>query len=111
MIPLNLPETLRTLWPHADCISLGGATEGSIWSVWYPIEAIDPAWRSIPYGTAMPHQTLYVLDPQGQMCPVGVTGELYLGGMGALNYWRNPQLTAERFISHLVTDAYTRREI
>lgn len=34
------------------------------------------------------------------MCPVGVTGELYLGGMGALNYWRNPQLTAERFISH-----------
>ncbi|CAI1711099.1 Linear gramicidin synthase subunit D [Serratia marcescens] len=100
-IPLNLPETLRTLWPHADCISLGGATEGSIWSVWYPIEAIDPAWRSIPYGTAMPHQALYVLDPQGQMCPVGVTGELYLGGMGvALNYWRNPQLTAERFISH-----------
>ena len=82
MIPLNLPETLRTLWPHADCISTGGATEGSIWSVWYPIEAIDPARRSIPYGTAMPHQTLYVLDPQGQMCPVGVTGELYLGGMG-----------------------------
>lgn len=100
-IPLNLPEILRALWPNADCISLGGATEGSIWSVWFPIETIDPAWRSIPYGTAMPNQALYVLDPKGQMCPVGVTGELYLGGIGvALNYWRNPQLTEERFILH-----------
>lgn len=58
----------------------------------------------------MPNQARYVLDLQLQMCAFGVTGELYLGRMGvALNYWRNPQLTAERFISHPIWGVYTKR--
>ncbi|MFY0577927.1 phosphopantetheine-binding protein [Cystobacter fuscus] len=62
---------------------------------------MDPAWSSIPYGVAMPNQAMYVLDNQLRHCPTGVTGEIYIGGMGvALNYWRAPDLSKARFLEH-----------
>lgn len=100
-IPLNLPNRIKTLNNKTDVISLGGATEGSIWSIWYPVEQVDPEWTSIPYGTAMPNQTMYVLDNRGEHCAFGVTGEIHIGGDGvALEYWNAPELTKERFINH-----------
>jgi amino acid adenylation domain-containing protein len=52
-IPVTLPEQVRASLPNARVIALGGATEASIWSNWFPVEAVDPAWPSIPYGKAM----------------------------------------------------------
>ena len=49
-IPVTLPERLRKLLPEVAIISLGGATEASIWSICYPITGVDPAWNSIPCG-------------------------------------------------------------
>ncbi|MBU2708592.1 amino acid adenylation domain-containing protein [Zooshikella marina] len=100
-IPLNLLDRLAFTFPAAKQLSLGGATEGSIWSIWYPIESRQSDWASVPYGKAMPNQTMSVLDNQLQPCPVGVTGEIYIGGLGvALSYWKNEALTGERFIEH-----------
>ncbi len=100
-IPVNLPAKLQALSPGSQVMSLGGATEGSIWSIWYPIGEVDPGWASIPYGVAMPNQKMYVLDAAGGHCPVGVTGEIHIGGAGvALNYWRDERLTAERYFEH-----------
>lgn len=100
-IPLNLIDKLAQTFPNAAQVSLGGATEGSIWSIWYPIESRHPDWTSVPYGKAMPNQAMHVLDQQLQQCPVGVTGEIFIGGVGvAMNYWRNDVLTTERFIEH-----------
>nr|CCA29202.1 non-ribosomal peptide synthetase [Myxococcus xanthus] len=100
-IPTSLPGRIRGQCPNSLVMSLGGATEGSIWSIWYEIAQVDPSWSSIPYGTAMPNQGMYVLDGQLQHCPVGVTGEIYIGGEGvALNYWRAPALSEARFIQH-----------
>ncbi len=100
-IPLSLPAQLRERFGVASVTSLGGATEGSIWSIWHPISEVDPAWNSVPYGSAMPNQSMLVLNKQGNACPFGVTGEIHIGGQGvALNYWGDAARTAASFIDH-----------
>jgi len=100
-IPLNLPEQIRAVAPEAELISLGGATEASIWSILFPIQSVDPAWKSIPYGAAMVNQTFHVLDKALNDCPTWSIGELYIGGIGlAKGYWKNPEKTAASFITH-----------
>jgi acyl-coenzyme A synthetase/AMP-(fatty) acid ligase/acyl carrier protein len=105
-IPLTLPDQIRALAPKAEVISLGGATEASIWSILFPIRNVDPAWKSIPYGRAMVNQSFLVLDKALDDCPVGVIGELYIGGIGLCKgYWNNPQITQASFVTHPPTGA------
>lgn len=100
-IPVTLPDRLRALAPHAEVVSLGGATEASIWSICHPIGEIDPAWPSIPYGRALRGQSFHILDEHGRPCPAGEPGELHIGGDGlARCYVGDPAQTAERFVTH-----------
>ena len=100
-LPLTLPQQIQTLSQDVQVISLGGATEASIWSILYPIEKIDPAWKSIPYGRPMVNQQFYVLDRFLEPCPDWVAGELYISGIGlAMGYWQNKAKTAASFIVH-----------
>ncbi len=100
-IPLSLPDRIKLLAPNATVMSLGGATEGSIWSIWYEIEQTDSSWKSIPYGQAMPNQKMYVVDNQLNHSPIGVIGEIVIGGVGiALNYWNDKEKTCASFIEH-----------
>jgi len=98
-IPLALPARLAAACPQARLFSLGGATEASIWSIDHPVQGVDPAWRSIPYGQPLARQPWVVLDARMQPCPPDVPGELYIGGIGvARGYWGRPALSAERFV-------------
>ncbi len=98
-IPLRLPQQVRQLAPQLELISLGGATEAAIWSIYYPITTVEPHWASVPYGRPLDNQQFYVLDASSRECPEWVVGELYIGGAGlAQGYWRDPVRTAERFI-------------
>ncbi|MEA5617544.1 amino acid adenylation domain-containing protein [Cronbergia sp. UHCC 0137] len=100
-IPLTLPERIRSHFNHPQIISLGGATEASIWSIFYPISEIDPNWKSIPYGYSLSNQQVYVLNHTLEICPTWAIGEIYIGGLGvAKGYWQNPELTKERFIKN-----------
>ena len=100
-IPIGLPDRLRAVWPTAQVISLGGATEASIWSIFHPIDRVDPGWTSIPYGKPLANQRLHVLGPDLAPRPVWVPGALFIGGVGlALEYWHDPVRTAESFITH-----------
>jgi amino acid adenylation domain-containing protein/non-ribosomal peptide synthase protein (TIGR01720 family) len=103
--PLTLPGRVRAVSSRAPrLISLGGATEAAIWSIWHPADRIDPAWRSIPYGTPLRNQTLHVLDADLTDKPDHVTGELFIGGAGvAQGYWADQERTAERFLTHPAT--------
>ncbi|WP_267463943.1 non-ribosomal peptide synthetase [Actinokineospora iranica] len=97
--PLSLPDELRPVFPNAEMISLGGATEATVWSNWFRIGEIEPAWRSIPYGKPIDNARYHVLDENLEPVPVGVEGDLYIGGVVlSLGYVNRPDLTAERFI-------------
>ncbi|MEH2080291.1 MAG: amino acid adenylation domain-containing protein [Nostoc sp.] len=100
-IPLTLPAQIQVVKPGVEVISLGGATEASIWSILYPIADINPAWNSIPYGQPMQNQRFYVFNEMLEPCPTWVSGQLYIGGIGlAKGYWREPEKTATSFITH-----------
>lgn len=97
-IPLPLFGATKKLWPSVRFISLGGATEVSIWSVWYEVNELNSEWKSIPYGKALQNQKIKVMDETGKECTAGEAGELWIGGIGvAEGYLNQPDLTQERF--------------
>ncbi|MGW0284424.1 amino acid adenylation domain-containing protein [Streptomyces sp. NPDC003236] len=103
-IPVGMPDHIRSVAPKAEVISMGGATEASIWSVLHPVGTVDPERPSIPYGRPMRNQTMYVLDDAFRLRPTGVPGALYIGGVGLAAGYRNaPDLTARAFPTHPVT--------
>ena len=60
-IPVGLPDRARAALPGLQVVSLGGATEASIWSIAYPIGAVGRDWKSIPYGQPLRNQQMHVL--------------------------------------------------
>ncbi|NJP19802.1 MAG: amino acid adenylation domain-containing protein, partial [Hydrococcus sp. CRU_1_1] len=100
-IPPTLPSLIQTIAPKIEIISLGGATEASIWSIYYPIQTTDKNAKTIPYGYPLSNQRWYVLDEKLQPRPVWVTGQLYIGGIGlAQGYWRDRHKSEASFIIH-----------
>ncbi|WP_343859361.1 amino acid adenylation domain-containing protein, partial [Fulvivirga kasyanovii] len=98
-IPVSLPDRLKTYFPNAEVISLGGATEGTVWSNYYPVSQVDPSWASIPYGKPIANNYFYILDEGKNLVPQGVIGELYIGGVGvALGYANDPEKTAYSYV-------------
>lgn len=103
-IPITLPERIWKVTNKAKIFSLGGATEASIWSIYYPVEKVDPAWASIPYGMPLANQTIHVLNERFESCPDWVVGDLYIGGSGlAEGYWADQVKTDKAFVTHPVT--------
>ena len=81
-IPVDLPGHIQQVLPQAKIISMGGATEASIWSILYPIENVDPNWKSVPYGKPMVNQTFQVLNHAACALPGVGAGQIYIGGIG-----------------------------
>ncbi len=104
-LPLSLPAQIQSVCENVQVVSLGGATEASIWSIIYPVTTVDPNWKSIPYGRPMINQQFYVLNQMLVECPVWVVGELYIGGVGlAQGYWQDQNKTDANFIIHPQTN-------
>ncbi|WP_020519538.1 non-ribosomal peptide synthetase [Catelliglobosispora koreensis] len=101
-VPVTLGGDLLDAAPNARCVSLGGATEASIWSNYYPVPAEPPEdWVSIPYGFPLRNQRFHVLDGQLRHRPDWVAGELYIAGHGlAAGYHNSPELTEAAFKVH-----------
>jgi len=100
-IPVSLPQKIWQVAPNARVISLGGATEASIWSIYYPIDHVDSSWVSIPYGRPLANQSWHVLDENGNDAPTWVPGHLHIGGVGlAQGYWQDQTKTDAAFVRH-----------
>ncbi|WP_277406996.1 SDR family oxidoreductase [Lacrimispora xylanisolvens] len=98
-IPVDLPDRIRNRYENARVISLGGATEGSIWSIYYPVNRVEPTWTTIPYGYPLGNQKLYILNDNQKICPIGVPGEIVIGGAGvAQGYCNDPEKTSRSFL-------------
>ena len=98
-IPVTLPDRIRETFKGAEVISLGGATEATIWSNYYPVGKVEPYWPSIPYGKPIQNARYYILDKKLKPCPIGVSGDLYIGGAClAQGYINEPELTASKFL-------------
>ena len=81
-----------------------GPTENTVVSTWTPVTESDQGLPP-PIGRPIFNTQLYVLDPHRQPVPVGVPGELYVGGVGlARGYLNRAELTAARFIPHPLSD-------
>jgi len=98
-IPVNLPARIKKFFPNARIISLGGATEATVWSNFYDIEKVNPSWKSIPYGKPIANNFFYILDSNLAPVPFGEQGELFIGGVGvARAYANDPVKTSYSFM-------------
>ncbi|MCC6943203.1 MAG: amino acid adenylation domain-containing protein, partial [Thermomicrobiales bacterium] len=80
-------------------LNVYGPTETTTFATSYAISAKDAGAATIPIGRPIANTTAYVLDTHLQPVPIGVPGELYIGGAGvARGYLNRPDLTAERFL-------------
>ena len=92
--PRDLARQLLNL--GVEVWNLYGPTETTIWSTLHPVASVD---NPLPIGRPIANTQIYLLDRNLQPVPIGVAGELYIGGEGlARGYCRRPALTAERFI-------------
>lgn len=95
-----LPQDLanRLLQCGASLWNMYGPTETTVWSA---VHRIEPEADPISIGRPIANTEIYILDKHLQPVPVGVTGELHIGGHGlARGYLNRPDLTAEKFIKH-----------
>jgi acyl-coenzyme A synthetase/AMP-(fatty) acid ligase/acyl carrier protein len=83
--------------PHL--VNMYGITETTVHVTYRPLSAADLEASGSRIGKPLPDVKLYLLDPQGEPVPIGVPGELYVGGGGvARGYIARPELTEERFV-------------
>ncbi|MEP7049205.1 MAG: amino acid adenylation domain-containing protein [Pseudomonadota bacterium] len=87
----DLSARVQALW------NMYGPTETTVWST---LQRVTDSERDIPIGHAIANTTVYVLDAAGRPAPIGVAGELCIGGEGvARGYRERPELTAEKFVT------------
>lgn len=97
---LSVPHVKRVLQelPHCRLINGYGPTENTTFTCCFPITETGVN-GSVPIGRAISNTSVYVLDRHRNPVPVGIPGELYIGGDGlARGYLNRPALTAERFV-------------
>jgi len=95
-------EAVRRVREHSDPANLRnvyGPTETSVFATSFDTRGLAADATSVPIGRPIANTRVHVLDARQQPVPVGVTGELYIGGDGtAFGYLQRDELTAERFV-------------
>ncbi|HET8796683.1 MAG TPA: amino acid adenylation domain-containing protein, partial [Thermoanaerobaculia bacterium] len=103
--PEMVAAVLRNGFP-GRLLHVYGPTENTTFSTWYPV-LVPPApdAATVPIGRALAGARVYVLDANREPVPIGVAGEIYIGGAGvARGYLNRPDLTAERFVPDPFSD-------
>jgi amino acid adenylation domain-containing protein len=92
-------QKILTEAPPQRLLHVYGPTESTTFSSWYWIQDVPDATKNIPIGRSISNTQIYLLDCHLNPVPIGVPGELYIGGDGlARGYLNRPELTQEKFI-------------
>lgn len=101
-LPTDLQDRFFARLPHVDLHNLYGPTEAAIDVTYWQCHP----QQKVPIGRPINNIQLYILDPQMQPVPIGVAGELFIGGVGvARGYLNRPTLTAAKFVPNPFTDS------
>ncbi|MCF4968894.1 non-ribosomal peptide synthetase [Nostoc sp. CMAA1605] len=110
-----LPETVA-MWQQfvgdrITCLNAYGPTEASVTAIVYDVQNFHPEkTNTVPIGHPVANTEIYILDSHLQPVPIGVKGELYIGGVRiARGYLNRPELTQEKFIPHPFKDGKSHR--
>ncbi len=97
-LSIDLAEEFLKRMPGRTLLNLYGSSEVAADSTYYEVKKSD---KRIGIGRPICNTETYILDDHMQPVPIGVTGEIYIGGAGlARGYWKNPEMTRERFLPH-----------
>ena len=97
-LPVGLQSRCLQVLPQVRLSNLYGPTEAAVDVTAWECDGQEQRSR-VPIGRPIANSRIYVLDGRGQPVPLGVEGEIYIGGVGVgRGYWKRPQLTAERFV-------------
>ena len=104
---LSVPHVKKVLQELKGCILINGygPTENTTFTCCYPITEPSLVGNTVPIGRPIANTQVYLLNAQLQPVPIGVPGELYIGGDGlARGYLNRPDLTAQKFIGNPFSD-------
>jgi amino acid adenylation domain-containing protein len=97
----SLVSALWSLCPDTRVFSVGGPSETTIWNISHEMNKKDLKVGLVPYGRPFPNTRYLILDEDGCLCPLGVTGTMYVAGLGvAAGYAGMPDETQRRFTLH-----------
>ncbi|MGH7999038.1 MAG: amino acid adenylation domain-containing protein, partial [Brasilonema sp.] len=99
----NLIEQINAIAPKCQIVNHYGPTEATVGVTTFKVEGVSKGQESktVPIGRPLANTQIYLLDSLGQPVPVGVPGELHIGGDGlARGYLNQPELTTEKFINN-----------
>ncbi|HEX6901809.1 MAG TPA: non-ribosomal peptide synthase/polyketide synthase, partial [Thermoanaerobaculia bacterium] len=106
------PRLVRAALEHGApqrLLHVYGPTESTTYATWHLVESVPDGTVTVPIGGPLANTTAYVVDVHLGLSPVGVPGELLLGGDGlAQGYWRRPDLTAEKLFPNSFGEAGSR---
>ncbi|MCE9667443.1 amino acid adenylation domain-containing protein [Myxococcus stipitatus] len=98
---LRVQQHLQRIPPSSVLVNGYGPTENTTFSSTHALRSSDSVGASVPIGRPLGHSSAFVLDALMQPLPIGIPGELYVGGLGlAWGYLNRPDLTAEKFVPH-----------
>jgi amino acid adenylation domain-containing protein len=101
----ELWQRFAACMPQCRLVNLYGTSEVSANATWYDTRLMRDTQGRVPIGHPIANTQVYVLDRQQQPVPIGVPGELYVGGAGlARGYLNRPALTAEQFCASVASD-------
>lgn len=101
-LPWSVVRRVQALAPDCEILNHYGPTETTIGVLTYAVSRDEAAGvsRTVPLGRPINNTRLYICDSSMHLVPVGVPGELYIGGESvARGYWKRSQLTAARYLT------------
>jgi len=109
----ELARRFRKGYPGATLLNIYGSSEVAADVTWHEVREEEEDAQgtvSVPIGRPISNTQVYVLDRNRNAVPVGVRGEIYVGGDGlALGYWQQPEMTGERFVPNPIAPERSER--